>query len=79
MTDSLDRLLDLLTCVDRRLRFIDEELLTAEQLQDVDRYRHLVVVPARHSGWGEDSVASSWPLPPLHHRRMETVKTGGRL
>ena len=79
MPDSLDRLLDLLAVVDRRLRFIEGDIATAERLQAIGRYRHLIVVPAWQSGWHEEAVASSWPLPPLHNRLMETVDTGGRL
>ena len=75
----MDELARIIAALDQRLRLIDSDMLTAERLQAVDRWRHLVVVPAWQSGWREEAVASSWPLPPLHNRLMETVDTGGRL
>ena len=79
MADSLDRMLDLIADLDRRFHRIDDDMQEAERLQAIGRWRHLIVVPAWQSGWHEQAVASSWPLPPLHNRLMETVDTGGRL
>ena len=70
---SLERMCRLLEDWEERRHFIEFDMRQAEGLQDVDHWRHLVVVPARKSGWGEDAVASSWPLPPVERRFVTTV------